>query len=124
MKLTGIDILNMYESLMKIAEKEFGLNTACIIAKNIKELSISKEIVENKRNTIIMKYATKDDNGDIKMLENGNIKISNVKKFNDEMSILLSSEVDANLEKIKKDAFDGISISPKDILPLMNILEE
>ena len=62
MKLKALDILNVYESLEKLSEHELSLETSFVIAKNIKELLLSKEIIETKRNNIITKYAEKDKN--------------------------------------------------------------
>ena len=55
MKLKALDILNVYESLEKLSEHELSLETSFVIAKNIKELLLSKEIIETKRNNIITK---------------------------------------------------------------------
>lgn len=74
MKLKALDILNVYESLEKLSEHELSLETSFVIAKNIKELLLSKEIIETKRNNIITKYAEKDKNGAIAQEDDGGIK--------------------------------------------------
>lgn len=43
MKLTAFNILAICESLAKISEKEFDLNTACVIASNLNALSVPRK---------------------------------------------------------------------------------
>ena len=128
MKLKAIEILNIYDSLVKISEAEFDLNTACIIANNIKSLSVTKETIDIKRNDIIAKYAEKNEQGEINSAENGEVKIVDIGNFNVELNDLLISVVEVDLKTISKsvinDVFKDSKISPKVILSLMNILED
>ena len=119
MKLKALDILNVYESLEKLSEHELSLETSFVIAKNIKELLLSKEIIETKRNNIITKYAEKDKNGVITQEDDGGIKINDPVKFSDELNELLSSEININLTKIYKKDLEKITIQPKELLPLI-----
>ncbi len=124
MKLKALDILNVYESLEKLSEHELSLETSFVIAKNIKELLLSKEIIETKRNNIITKYAEKDKNGVITQEDDGGIKINDPVKFSDELNELLSSEININLTKIYKKDLEKITIQPKELLPLIGTLLE
>ena len=124
MKLKALDILNVYESLEKLSEHELSLETSFVIAKNIKELLLSKEIIETKRNNIITKYAEKDKNGAIAQVDDGGIKINDTVKFSNELNELLSSEININLTKIYKKDLEKITIQPKELLPLIGTLLE
>ena len=124
MKLKALDILNVYESLEKLSEHELSLETSFVIAKNIKELLLSKEIIDTKRNNIITKYAEKDKNGVITQEDDGGIKINDPVKFSDELNELLSSEININLTKIYKKDLEKITIQPKELLPLIGTLLE
>lgn len=124
MKLTAFNILAICESLAKISEKEFDLNTACVIASNLNALSVPRETIDNKKNEIITKYAEKNKKGEIDYKDDGTVKIANIKGFNDDMNNLLLSSVDVELKKIPKKAFENMNIAPKDILPIINLLEE
>lgn len=124
MKLKALDILNVYESLEKFSEHELSLETSFVIAKNIKELLLSKEIIETKRNNIITKYAEKDKNGAIAQEDDGGIKINDPVKFSNELNELLSSEININLTKIYKKDLEKITIQPKELLPLIGTLLE
>lgn len=124
MKLQAIQILTMYEALGKLADKELDLDTACIIAKNIKELAVSKEVIETKRNKIITEYAQKDENGNVRQLEDGNIGITDIAAFQTKMNDLFTSETEIDLTPVTRKALSEIKIAPKDILPIINMISE
>ena len=124
MKLTAFNILAICESLAKISEKEFDLNTACLIAGNLNNLSVPRETIDAKRNEIIAKYAQKNKEGEIDYADDGTVKIVDIKKFNDDINNLMLSSVDVELKKIPKKAFEDMNSAPKDILPIINLLEE
>lgn len=123
MKTKAIEILNMYEAFTKLADRELDLNTACRIAKNIKELALSKEIIDEKRNKIIGEFARKDEQNRIVQSENGTVEIDNPDAFGRAMSELLSEQAEICLLPIRMESLSEIKISPKDILPLMEIIE-
>lgn len=123
MKLKALDILNTYESLAKLADKELDLQTACAIAKNLKELSVTKEVIDKKRTELINKYAEKSADGTPVQEEDG-IKITDVPSFMQHMNDLLTAETEVTLSPVSKSALSEIKISPKDILSLTNLLKE
>lgn len=123
MKLKALDILNTYESLAKLADKELDLQTACAIAKNLRELAVAKEVIDKKRTELINKYAEKNADGTPVQEEDG-IKITDVSSFMQHMNDLLAAETEVTLAFISKSALSEIKISPKDILSLTNLLKE
>lgn len=124
MKLKAIDILNIYHSLEKMSDLELDLSPACTIAKNLKELAVAKEVIENKRNKLITEYAKKNEDGTICQSENGSIEIQEPETFSAKINELLSSETETNIIKIPKETLSGIKVSPKTLLPLMAIMED
>lgn len=58
--------------------------------------------------------------------ENGTYTIlpENVDKYNEEMKELLEVEVEAPEIKFTLDEFEGLEITPEELLPLMNFIEE
>ncbi len=124
MKLKAIDILNIYHSLEKMSDLELDLSPACTIAKNLKELAVAKEVIENKRNKLITEYAKKNEDGTICQLENGSIEIQQPETFSAKLDELLSSETETNLIKIQKETLSEIKVSAKTLLPLMTIMED
>lgn len=123
MKLKALDILTKFEAFNKLAEKEIDLSSACVIAKNIKELAIYKDEIDKKRDKVIVDYAEKDDNGEVVKTEDGGIKIADVLAFNNDIQAILETEIEVEIAKLNKDRLSEIKISAKDILPLTDILE-
>lgn len=123
MELKALDIINKFEALNKLADKETDLSTAIIIAKNLKELSTYKEIIDKKRDSVIVKYAEKNDNNVISQDENGNVKITDINSFNKDLSEILDTSIEVNLLLLPKDKMMDMKISAKDILPLTDILD-
>lgn len=123
MTLKALSILNTYEALTKLADKELDLQSACTVAKNLKELSLAKEVIDKKRKELIDKYAEKNADG-TPVQEGDGIKITDVPAFMQHMNELLASETEAQLSPISKSALSEIKISPKDILSLTELLKE
>lgn len=125
MKLKAIHILNIYDALMELSDKDnIALCTACDIAKNIQSVSLHKTVIDERRNKLIQDYAVKDDKNEV-LQENGQIQIINPTEFSGKMQDLLESEIDIELTRIPKDSLSNIQIAPKHILALIdNILSE
>lgn len=124
--MKALNVLYTYESLASLTDERLDLNTAMIIAKNMKTLAVTKQVIDEKRFKIIKAYAEKDTNGNLKKNTDGTIIFSetNAKEYDKKLTALLSEDIDIELTKIKKSALAGIKISPTLVLGLMNILEE
>lgn len=118
MKLKAIEILNIYDSFSKIADKEIGLNAACVIAKNLKELSTAKEIIDVKRNSIISEFAEKDEKENIKQEDDGSVKILDVSSFNAKLNELFEEETSIGITPIPKRELLDIKVAPLTVLVL------
>lgn len=125
MKVTGNEFLNMCSAFSRLITEKMNLNTACSIAKNIKEMDVIKKVIDEKRNTIIMEHAEKDSEGNIITNNDGSVKtIADIGVFSSKMADLLSQEIEIEIAKISKSNLENISISPMDILALEKCLEE
>lgn len=124
MELKAFEILNIYETLVKLADKELDLNTACTIAKNLKETHTAKEVIDKKRDKIVLKYADKDEDGNAKQFDDGHVEISDKNAFAKEIDEMLNTYVTVDIKKIQMDALSEIKISPKDILHLIGTIME
>lgn len=123
MELKAIDILNKFEALSKLADKETDLSTACIIAKNLKELVVYKDEICKKRDNLIIRYAEKNEDGGIAQTEDGGVKVTDIASFNKELSELLDTIIEVEISKLQKNKLLEIKVTAKDILPLVDILE-
>lgn len=122
--MKAINILNIYDSLVVLADKDLNLNTACDIAKNLQTLTVPKQVIEQKRDKLILEYGEKDDNEQIIQNENGGIKITNESEFQKKFNDLIESDIEIDLIRIKKSDLGDIKISPKVILGMIDILED
>ena len=124
--MKAIDIFGIYESLTTLADKDLDLNTACDIAKDIQNLSIPKQILEQKRNKLIQEYGEKDDEGNLKTNDNGSISFTENNEYecNKKIAELFDEDVNVELVKIKKSALKDIKISPRIAIGLIDILED
>lgn len=118
MKLKAFEVLNIHDSFTKLSDKELCLNAACLIAKNLKELSTAKEIIDTKRDHIISEYAEKDENENIRQTEDGSVKILDASAFNTKLGELLNEETDIPIIPIPKKELTDIKVSPKTVLAL------
>lgn len=123
MKLKAFDILNKYDNLTALANKEVDLLTACTIAKNINALALSRDVINKKRDNIVLKYAEKDENGNVIQKENGNLNITDIEKFNTEITEILETEIEVEIEKISIEKLQELKVSPAEISSLLDIME-
>lgn len=123
MKLKAFDILNKYDNLTALANKEVDLLTACTIAKNINALALSRDVINKKRDNIVLKYAEKDENGNVIQKENGNLNITDIEKFNTEITEILETEIEVEIGKISIEKLQELKVSPAEISSLLDIME-
>jgi len=124
MELTGLQVINIFNALENLSEKEFDLDTTCNIVKNSKELSIAKKVIDDRRDRLLAEYAEKDEDGNIKQEENGMIHITNINVFQEECNKFLFAKTDVDIIKIRKGSLADVKISPKDYHILEEILSE
>ena len=124
--MKALNVLYTYESLATLTDERLDMNTAMIIAKNMKTLTAPKQVIDEKRFKLIKTYAEKDNNGNLQKNTDGTIIFSeaNAKECDKKLAALLSEDIDIELIKIKKSALADIKISPTLVLGLMDILEE
>ena len=126
MEIKAFELLNLYESLNKLSEQELDLETSYTIAKYMKEIFVAKDLIDGKRNKIILKYAKKQEDGNLKQTADGNIEINgdDIGKFNSDMDGLLNSKISIPKISLKKDSLSKITMQTKYLLPLIGIILE
>jgi len=72
------------------------------------------------RMNLIMKYAEKDENGELIKDENDNVKLipENVATFTTELNDLLETEVEINANKLTLEQLDDADFTPSEIAML------
>lgn len=122
--MKAFEIINVYETLTSMAEKEMDLKTACIIAENIKTLSTYVNTITEKRDKVVFDFAERDENGEMKIREDGKVYISDIASCNNKISEIMDTELDVEIKKISKSSLEKLSLSPNNILSLFDYLDE
>lgn len=119
-------ILNASETFNKIMQQSFNGSLAFKIARLARELNKEMETFNTERQKLLNKYCAKDENGELKVNEQGNVTIlpENITVFNDEFSALLATEVEINADKLPMDRIDDFEITPQQMLDLEIFFEE
>ena len=125
-KLTLNDIINATETFNTIMGQSFKGALAFKIARLARELNKEMETFNEQRRKIIDEYGIKDEDGNLKPDENGNVQIipDKISEFNEEFSNLLNTEVEINADKLPMDKIDDFDITPQQMLTLEIFFEE
>ena len=112
------DVVNATETFNKIMQQSFKGSLAFKIARLARELDTEMKTFNEERQKIIQKYGNKDENGELIVDENGNVKFDNTKleEINQEFSSLLETELEINADKLPMDSIDNFEITPQEML--------
>ena len=112
------DVVNATETFNKIMQQSFKGSLAFKIARLARELDTEMKTFNEERQKIIQKYGNKDENGELIVDENGNIKFdnANIEEINQEFSSLLETELEINADKLPMDSIDNFEITPQEML--------
>lgn len=120
------DIVDSVDTFQVIMQQSFKGSLAFKIARLARELNKEMETFNEQRKRIIDEYCVRDDNGEVKTFENGNIQIipEKIEEFNAEITNILNTEVEVNADKLPMDKIDDFDITPQQMLILENFFEE
>ena len=125
MVLTLNDILNISPILHKLSQQTFTGKMVFQIARLIKMVDDELNTLESARQKIVEKYGVRDENGNLKVNESGQVHISpeNYDACNQEFYDLLSTEVNIDASPISLSCFDNIELTPNEAILLGKIVE-
>ena len=117
-KIKLSDVVNATETFNKIMQQSFKGSLAFKIARLARELDKEMQTFNSERQKIIQKYGEKDENGELKVDENGNVKFENskIQEINDDFNSLLNTELEINADKLPMDNIDAFEITPQEML--------
>lgn len=116
-------ILEKYEALMELSEKELPFQTALCIADNINTIKTAVEVARKKMSEIAEKNAERDENGEKIFADASHYKLKEGNTYLQEMDEVLESEVDVTLKKFSRTDFSDCSIKPKTMMALLDVIE-
>jgi len=125
-KIKLSDVVNATETFNKIMQQSFKGSLAFKIARLARELDKEMQTFNSERQKIIQKYGEKDENGELKIDENGNVKFesSKIQEINDDFNSLLNTELEINADKLPMDSIDAFEITPQEMLGIEIFFEE
>ena len=114
------DILNSIPIFRNISNQPLPIKIAYQVARLIRELDKESTTFDESRRKIIEKYAERDESGEYKLTEDGNIiiKPEDIEMCNREMTELLETSIEINVEPLNINNFTATELTPAQMLSL------
>lgn len=124
MKLQTIETL--HSSLTQLKSQEMPLRLSYKFSKLLSKIEKDSEFFTEKTREVILKYAEKDENGDLVQTEDGNIRIQTgkIEEANKAMMELNDIEVEDINITFTLDELESLSIAPEVLQPLLPLIIE
>jgi hypothetical protein len=124
MKLQTIETLQ--SSLTQLKSQEMPLRLSYKFSKLLSKIEKDSEFFTEKTREVILKYAEKDENGDLVQTEDGNIRIQTgkIEEANKAMMELNDIEVEDINITFTLDELESLSIAPEVLQPLLPLIVE
>ncbi len=122
MKLQTIETLQ--SSLTQLKSQEMPLRLSYKFSKLLSKIEKDSEFFTEKTREVILKYAEKDENGNLVQTEDGNIRIQTgkIEEANKAMMELNDIEVEDINITFTLDELDSLSIAPEVLQPLLPLI--
>jgi len=123
MKLQLSDIVNCWEPLLKLSERELPIKNAFRLGKIVKILSEERQMIENSKIKLFQKYGNPDP------INSEQVKVSdeNMPKLLAEWNAFLNETTEIDIEPIDSAFFEEIAyvnLTGRDMSFLMPLIEE
>lgn len=124
-QVTLNDILNNVQIFREISTMTLPIKTAFRVARLIRELDKESATFDESRRIIIEKYAERDENGEMKQTEEGNIILQQdrIMECNNELNDLLNTEIEINADKLNLDEMGDIELTPAQVYNIEAFVE-
>lgn len=120
------NIVESADIMRELSNKSLKGRAAFRVARLLRELEKEFTLFNEKRMDLIKEYAQKDENGEIKSDENGNVTLDQdrLNEFYQSLDELLNADVEINAEKIDSEDLGDIEITPAQIINLEAFINE
>ena len=125
-ELTIQELIDTIPILKELSGKQLKSKVAYKLARLLREVQKESETFETARFNLIKMYGDKDENGELKRDENGNIYIhpNEITTFNSELNDLLNTTITINSDKLKIEDLENEVFTPQQMLSFSAFLEE
>ena len=126
MKISNEKILKTINKLVEISQRQLPVKVSYAIAKNITKIENELKVNEKERQKLIDQYALKDEKGEIKADDKGQIifKEDCKEKWDIDIQDLLNIENDIDFHKFKIEQLEGYSMTPAELIIIDYMIEE
>ena len=120
------NIVESADIMRELSTKTLKGRAAFKVARLLRELEKEFTLFNEKRMDLIKEYAQKDENGEMKSDENGNVTLDQdrLTEFYQNLEELLNAEVEINADKIDSDDLNDIEMTPAQIINLEEFVNE
>lgn len=118
-------LVNSSEGLKGLSQKSLKARSAYAIAKILKAADAEMTNFNETRMELIKKYGEKDENGELKTDENGNVHIPDevLNTFSTELQELLGTKVEINANKIRMSDLENVEFTPSEMAQLDEFID-
>lgn len=124
--ITVKELVDSSETMKKLSQKSLKGKTAYYIARLLREIDKELTLFNETRGDLIKKYGEKDENGELKIDENGNCKFGpdTIEQFYSEMNDILNNGIELNANKINLKDLEELDFTPTEMIILEPFIEE
>lgn len=126
MKLSNERILTDIQKLRGLSDKQLPVKVSYALAKNINKIESELKVYEKERAKLIDKYAEKDEKGQLKSDEAGQIMFKDGcrEQWDKDIKELLTIENEVDIHKFKLGALEGYSMAAAELMLIDYMIEE
>ena len=120
------NIVECADIMRELSTKPLKGRVAFRVARLLRELEKEFTLFNEKRMDLIKEYAQKDENGEMKSDENGNVTLDQdrLSEFYQSLDDLLNADVEINAEKIDAEDLGDVEFTPTQIISLEPFINE
>lgn len=120
------NIVESADIMRELSNKTLKSRAAFKVARLLRELEKEFTLFNEKRMELIKEYAQKDENGEIKSDDKGNVTLDNdrLTEFYQCLEELLNTEVEINADKIDLADLGDTVFTPAQVISLEAFIEE
>lgn len=125
-EITIGELINSQSTFRELATMPIRLKTSFAIARIIREVEAEMNIFEQSRQVLLDKYSVKDENGQPKTTDDGNIMIQTdlIDNYNKDVQELLAEKITLNANPIRLEELENLELTPSQVYMIEGFIEE
>ena len=117
MKIRNERLVNSVGVLSKLTNLELPIKLSYAFSKNITKIDAELKAYNVEKRKLLNKYGEKDNEGNLKQNEKGEVNILDIENFNKEISELLKCESEVDIHLIDLESINtDIKITPGELM--------